>query len=75
MPEDDFLKLGDKPSDNLAEEMLNGLPLATLRDMEYEAEMEFRRSKTPQEMIERTLIWRLIETVYLKRLSRGKAND
>ena len=37
--------------------------------MEREAEWDFRRSKTPQELHDRQYEWRVIEAVYLKRLT------
>jgi len=54
---------------SVVEEMLAGLSLEELHDMEREAERDFRRSKTPQELHDRQYEWRVIEAVYLKRLT------
>lgn len=54
---------------NIVEELLAGLSLQELQQMERDAERDFRRSKTPQELHDRQYEWRCIEAIYLKRLT------
>jgi hypothetical protein len=54
------------------EEVLMALPIFELRDLEREAEMAFRRSKTVKDLVVNEAAWRALEAVYLKRLAAAK---
>lgn len=63
---------GDPALDKEFEAALMALPLLELKDIEAEAERNFRRSKSITDMINNEIEWRFIERVYLKRLSNGE---
>lgn len=62
---------GNQSLDQAFEDALMAMPLSDLRDIEREAENNFRRnSKTLADMQTNEAEWRFIERVYLKRLGK-----
>lgn len=61
-------KQTDDPFYNVLEDMLMKIPLEELKQFEQDAARDVRNAKSAAELVQLNAEWRLIESIYLKRL-------